>query len=456
MEFMDIMTNLFENLISWLLGLPLVGFTLSTGIFFTIYFKFPQLRLITHTIKYLNIGEFNKPKDKLGELNQYEAFCTSLLSSTGFASIISTILALSTGGLGAIFWMWLAAFIGMSLQFSSVSLSMLFRTHDENDERVRGGPMDAIINGLPKSAHFLAYLFAIGAVLGALFSGNLYQAHILSKHIENTLHIPDIATTTFLAILVFFILRGGIKRIGRFAGIIVPLTLGSFILCLILILMQNINLSVSTFGYIFKLAFSGKALLGGTIGFIMRELINEGARRTFLNTNIALGTSSIGASHANARPVGQGIVSMLIPFIDVFIVSTLTAIVITTTSSADPNANPLSNLVSSFESHLGPFGLYILNIEYFLMAFMVIVGWGFCGMEGMRFLVGKKAHHYFLIFFSLITLAASFLKSGTLMMISNTALTIIIIPNLLMCIFLSGALKKHLKQYDADMKAHRF
>ncbi len=453
---MEIQTELFENLLSWLLGLPLVGFTLATGIFFTVYFKFPQLRLFTHAIKYLRAGEFNKPKDKLGELNQYEALCASLLSSTGFATITSTILALSTGGLGAIFWMWMAAIIGMSLQFSSVSLSMLFRTQGEKDGEVYGGPMDAIKNGLPKVGHFLAYLFAAGAILGSLFSGNLYQAHIISKHLEKTLHIPDIATTTLLAILVITILLGGIKRIGRFAGIIVPLALGSFFICLIMILMLNVSLSLATFGYIFKLAFTGKALLGGTIGFIMRELMNEGARRTFLNTNLALGLSSIPASHANARPVGQGIVSMLIPFIDIFLVSTLTALVITTTSVVQPDLNPLSNLVTSFQARFGEIGIYILNAQYFLMAFMIIVGWGYCGMQGVRFILGNKATKFFAIFFALMTLAASFFTSGTLMTISNTALTIIIIPNLLMCILLSSALKKHLKQYDADMKAHRF
>ncbi len=453
---MELQTTIFENLISWLLGLPLVGFTLATGIFFTFYFKFPQLRLITHAIKYLRAGEFNKPKDKLGELNQYEALCASLLSSTGFATITSTILALSTGGLGAIFWMWLAAIFGMSLQFSSVSLSMLFRTQGEKEGEVYGGPMDAIKNGLPKIGHFLAYLFAGGAVLGSLFSGNLYQAKTLSHHFQETLHIPDIMTSTVLAVLVFLILQGGIKRIGRFAGIIVPVTFGLFFITLIMILMHNTQLSLATFGYIFKSAFTGKAILGGTIGFIMRELMNEGARRTFLNTNLALGLSSIPASHANARPVGQGIVSMLIPFIDIFVVSTLVALVLTTTSVVQPDTNPLSNLIPSFHTRFGALGIYLLNAIYFLMGFMVIVGWGYCGMQGMRFIIGKKSPFFFAIFFSLVTVAASFFTSATLMTISNTALTIIIIPNLLMCILLSGALKKHLKQYDADMKAHRF
>lgn len=453
---MEITTHLFENLITWLLGLPLVGFTLATGIFFTIYFKFPQLRLFTHAIKYLRAGEFNKPKDKLGELNQYEALCASLLSSTGFASIISTILAISSGGLGAIFWMWIAAIIGMSLQFSSVSLSMLFRTQDEKGEEVFGGPMDAIKNGLPKTCHFLSYLFAAGAILGSMFSGNLYQAHLLSRHFETTFHIPDIATTAILAILVTSILIGGIKRIGRFAGIIAPLSFGSYFICLIMILMLNTSLSLATFGYIFKLAFTGKALLGGTLGFIMRELMNEGARRTFLNTNLALGLSSIPASHANARPVGQGIVSMLIPFIDIFLMSTLTALVVTTTSVAQADVNPLASLATSFQIRFGEMGIYILNTQYFLMVFMMIVGWGYCGMQGCRFLFGKKIAKIFLFFFALITLAASFFTSGTLVTMSNTALTIIIIPNLLMCILLSSALKKHLKQYDADMKAHRF
>jgi AGCS family alanine or glycine:cation symporter len=309
---------------------------LGTGILFTIWSGFSQYRALTHGLHVVR-GEYDDPNDP-GAINHFQALSAALSATVGLGNIGGVALAIALGGPGAIFWMWVVGFFGMSIKLTEVILSMLYRnTEDPNNPH--GGPMWVISKGLamrnPNLAGVgkgIAMLFCVTCLISTATGGNMFQAWNVGEITEEYFGIPSIFSGIVLAIMVGAVILGGIKRIGAVAGRLVPIMVILYFLASIYVLGVNIGEIPKIFVLIFQSAFSpleaSGAFLGGTMGYAFMF----GMKRALFSNEAGQGTSPIAHSAAKTNePVREGIVAGLEPFIDTLVVCTLTALVILST-----------------------------------------------------------------------------------------------------------------------------
>lgn len=218
---MDELLKLSEQVVGAVWGLPMVILLFGSGLIFSFYFWFPQVRLFKHAIL-VTSGKFDKPEDK-GEISHFQALCAALSATIGLGNIAGVAVAISTGGPGAVFWMWIAGLLGMATKFTSISLAMVFRSESEdNKEHMVGGPMYTIKNGLGKAFYPLAFMFSLFTILGAIGAGNMFQSNQMASMLFDATGLPKWITGVVFAVLTFLVLIGGIKRIGNVASKLVP------------------------------------------------------------------------------------------------------------------------------------------------------------------------------------------------------------------------------------------
>ena len=309
---------------------------LGTGILFTIWSGFSQYRSLTHGLHVVR-GEYDDPNDP-GAINHFQALSAALSATVGLGNIGGVALAIALGGPGAIFWMWIVGFFGMSIKLTEVILSMLYRNTDDPDNP-HGGPMWVISKGLPMRnpnlagvGKGIAMLFCVTCLISTATGGNMFQAWNVGEITEEYFGIPSIFSGIVLAIMVGAVILGGIKRIGAVAGRLVPIMVILYFLAGIYVLGVNLGEIPKMFGLIFRSAFSPieatGAFLGGTMGYAFLF----GMKRALFSNEAGQGTSPIAHSAAKTNePVREGIVAGLEPFIDTLVVCTLTALVILST-----------------------------------------------------------------------------------------------------------------------------
>jgi AGCS family alanine or glycine:cation symporter len=309
---------------------------LGTGIVFTVWSGFCQYRALTHGIR-VTRGVYDDPRDP-GAINHFQALTAALSATVGLGNIGGVALAISLGGPGAIFWMWIVGFFGMAVKLTEVTLSMLYRnTHDPDNPH--GGPMWVISKAmkrrspaLGKVGRGIGVVFCLTLLVSTATGGNMFQAWNVGVITEEYFGIPSIATGIILAILVGMVIIGGIKRIGAVTGRLVPVMLALYLLAGIYVLMVNFQSIPEIFALIFTSAFSpveaSGAFLGGTMGYAFMF----GMKRALFSNEAGQGTSPIAHSAAKtSEPVREGVVAGLEPFIDTIVVCTLTALVILST-----------------------------------------------------------------------------------------------------------------------------
>jgi len=449
-------------------GLPLVFLLAGSGLFFTVYFFFPQIRLFKHSIE-VTAGKFDKPEDK-GEISHFQALCAALSATIGLGNIAGVAVAISAGGPGAVFWMWIAGFLGMATKFTSISLAMIYRTV-EDDGTTHGGPMYTIKNGLGKAFHPLAWAFAVFTILGAFGAGNMFQSNQMVSML--TLSIP-FADTTFAFAgeqiqigqiiwgIVFtgltgLVLVGGIKRIGSVAEKLVPTMVVVYILGALGVIFANIGQVPALIGQIFSDAFTGTAAVGGFAGIAFKEVVIQGVRRAVFSNEAGLGSAAMAHTAAKSKPIQEGIVGMIGPFVDTIIVCTMTALVLLITGvwSNTGGAQGAELTAVAFSSLYGGFGGHMLTLIVVMFAFSSIISWSYYGEQGMVFLFGNKVTKPYRVVFTLTVFIGAVLKLGTILNFSDAVLGLMAIPNLLANILLTPKLKKDLKKYEADLNAGR-
>jgi AGCS family alanine or glycine:cation symporter len=309
---------------------------LGTGVVFTLWSGFCQYRALTHGV-HVTRGFYDDARDP-GAINHFQALSAALSATVGLGNIGGVALAISLGGPGAIFWMWVVGFFGMAIKLTEVTLSMLYRNTDDPDNP-HGGPMWVITKAMDKRSpalgrfgRVIGVIFCITLLISTATGGNMFQAWNVGVITEEYFGIPSIATGIVLAILVSMVIIGGIKRIGAVTGRLVPIMLALYMLAGIYILIINFSTIPGIFGLIFRAAFSpleaSGAFLGGTIGYAFLF----GMKRALFSNEAGQGTSPIAHSAAKTNePVREGIVAGLEPFIDTIVVCTITALVILST-----------------------------------------------------------------------------------------------------------------------------
>ncbi|MBN2672815.1 MAG: amino acid carrier protein [Deltaproteobacteria bacterium] len=297
---------------------------LGTGIFFTVYLKFPQIRYFIHAFRIVS-GRYEKQHMK-GDTTHFQSLATALSGTIGTGNIGGVGLALFIGGPAALFWMWVTAFLGMTTKFVECTLSHKYRIVS-SDGTIAGGPMYYMERGLKMK--WLAVLFAIGTVICAFGTGNMPQINNISSSLEATLHIPPWLTGAVLSILLGLIIIGGIKRIAKVTQILVPFMCAVYVIGALLVIFSNTENILPGLARVFTDIFTGSAATGGFLGSTFSYALTKGVGRGLYSNEAGQGSAAIAHSAAKAdEPVSEGMVAILEPFIDTIIVCSLTGIAI--------------------------------------------------------------------------------------------------------------------------------
>jgi AGCS family alanine or glycine:cation symporter len=370
-------------------GVPLVVLLVGSGILFTIYFGFPQIRFFKHAIEVIS-GKYDDPANK-GEISHFQALCAALSATVGLGNIAGVAVAVSIGGPGAVFWLWVAGFIGMCTKFTEVTLSLKYRDVSEKGS-VHGGPMFVIKNALSKKFYPVAWIYAFFVVLSSFGAGNMFQSNQMAAVLKTSAGIPEWTSGIVFCIGAALILIGGIKRIGQVTEKMVPAMVGLYLFGAIWIIVSRFGMIPNMFAMIFSGAFAGTAAVGGFAGAAFKEVIIMGIRRATFSNEAGMGSAAMAHSAAKSTPIQEGIVALLEPFIDTIVVCTITAIALLLTGAWHAEGVPAGSEMTAyaFETVMGPAGRWIVTSTVTLFAFSTIISWEYYGEQGVTFILGEK------------------------------------------------------------------
>lgn len=433
MSFFINLEEVLKNIDGIVWGPPLLILLVGTGIYFTFKLNFIQMFKLPLAIKYLFLNDDDKSDNEAkGEVSSFAALCTALSATIGTGNIVGVATAIATGGPGALFWMWVAAFFGMATKYAEGVLAIKYREVDENGE-MSGGPMYYIEKGVGNK--FLANMFAFFGIAVALLGiGTFGQVNSISKAALISFNIPIWFTAIIITILVTLVTLGGIKRISNVAEKIVPTMAILYIIGALLVLICNFKAIPSAITLIIKSAFNPSAALGGTTGITISLAIQMGIGRGIFSNEAGLGSAPIAAAAAKTKyPVKQGLISMTGTFIDTIIICTMTGLAIVLTGSFNSGLEGAAMTTFAFENGL-PFaiiGKYIVNIGLIFFAFTTIIGWNYYGERCIQYLIGIKGIKFYKIIFIALVGLGPFLSLNLVFIIADIVNGLMALPNLI-------------------------
>ena len=428
---MDVVLNIFKTVNAYLSDYILIILLVGTGIFFTVRTRFVQVRCFGEGIKQVFGGIFSKHKTKGEGLSSFQALATAIAAQVGTGNIVGASGAILLGGPGAIFWMWVIAFLGMATNYAEAVLAQ--KTREVDGEHIFGGPVYYIKQAFRGTfGKILALVFSIATVLALGFMGLMVQSNSIAESFSNAFRIPAEFTWVVgivlvaLCALVFF---GGVKRLASITEKLVPFMAILFLLCGFVILCIRIKYIPETFLMIFKYAFTPNALIGGGVGAAIKIAVSQGAKRGLFSNEAGMGSTPHAHAMASVEhPHQQGVAAMIGVFIDTFMVLTMTAVVIISTLYCEggvlyglsgdayqaaiggplaviSKTNAMQQAVSSVFGNI--FGNIFVAICLFFFAFSTIICWNFFGRLNAQYLFKNKK--IFVIIYSLISILCVFL-----------------------------------------------
>jgi len=443
---LDSLERITSSFVEMVWGLPLVYSLCFSGIFFTIYFGFPQFRYFKHAILIVS-GKLKDEEKTPGEISHFQALCTALSATVGLGNIAGVAIAISLGGPGAVFWLWVAGFIGMATKFTEVTLALRYREKGPTGQ-VHGGPMFTIKNGLSKKFYPLAWLYALFVILSSFGAGNMFQSNQMAQVLNTSLNIPTWITGLIFAAMAFLVLIGGIKRIGKVTERLVPFMVGIYLTGALGIIFFNFSSIIDVFSQIFEGAFFGTAAVGGFAGVAFKEVVIMGIRRATFSNEAGMGSAAMAHSAAKSLPAQEGIVALLEPFIDTIIICTITALALLMTGAWSQTGIEGSEMTAwAFESVYGVFGRGIVTLTVTLFAFSTIVSWSYYGEQGVTFIFGEKCIPYYRYVFVVFIFMGAIAKLNLVLNVSDAVYGLLAIPNLIGTYFLLSKAKESLKEY---------
>lgn len=433
-----------ESLVSIVWGLPLVFSLCFSGLFFTIYFGFPQFKFFKDAVLII-MGKFDKHEVK-GEISHFQALCAALSATVGLGNIAGVAVAVSLGGPGAVFWLWVAGFLGMATKFTEVTLALNFREVSPTG-KVHGGPMYTMKNGLKKLKP-MGHVYAVFIVLSSFGIGNMFQSNQMASVLTTSLQVPTWISGLALAAMAGLILIGGIRRIANVTDKLVPFMIGIYILGALGILAYNFEHLPNMFALIFDGAFNGTAAVGGFAGAVFKDVVIMGMRRATFSNEAGMGSAAIAHSAAKSTAGEEGIVALLEPFIDTVVICSITGLVILSTGAWNQAGIAGSEMTAwAFESVYGVFGRGIVTLTVILFAFSTVVSWSYYGEQGVVFLFGEKyvpVYRYVFIFFIFV---GAVIQLKIVMNISDTVNGLLAVPNLIATYLLLSVVKKSIVEF---------
>lgn len=422
-----------ENFISGIL--PFV-FLIFCGIYLTFKSRFFQFRYLPAAISQALGGIFSRKK-KAGGVSPFQSACTALSATVGTGNIAGVAGAISLGGAGAVFWMWVSALLGMCVKVAEIILSLKYR--ERADGEYRGGPMYYIKNGLSAAFAPLAFLFAVVGIFAVICSGNLTQTNAAVTSVAENYYIRFAVGAAF-AVLTAFVLIGGSKRIGMFTEKIVPFMAAVYIILSLGILLVNIDFLKEAFIMIIKGAFNPSAVTGGLVGSLP-AVVMAGASRGVFSNEAGLGTSAMAhAAAENEEGVRQSLYGVFEVFADTVVICTLTALVVLCSGTEISYGRTASTelVQSAFSTLYGSWSSGLIGVMMILFGISSVIGWGYYGSVCSGFVFGKTGRRFFTAFYPLVCIAGALCRVDTAWRLSAFFNGIMLCINVTAVMLLSG------------------
>ena len=460
------MGDLIISFSNWIWGTPMLIMLLGGGMILFFHSGFIPFRKIGHAIRLLS-GKYDNDLAP-GQITSFQALSSAIAATVGLGNISGVAIAINMGGPGAIFWMWISAFVGMATKYYTCSLAIMFRGKDSSGE-VQGGPMYVIEEGMGKKWKFLSVIFCTAGILGLLA---IFQANQLTAVLRAVIFIPagldggdtsrfvlggiDLGQSTrwilgvTMMSLVAIVILGGIKRIAAVASKMVPFMVILYFISVLLIVFKYMGEVPAMLWMIVEDAFTGEAIAGGAVGAV----IITGARRAAFSNEAGIGTAPMvhGASKNN-EPIREGLIAMLGPFIDTIVVCTLTALVIMLTGVWQTTESDGVRLtLNAFEMALPGFGKYLLMIAVLVFALSTMFTYSYYGHKCFNYLFGAKRADYYNYFYLATIVMGAVASLEVVISLVDGMYAIMAIPTMISTIYLAPKVKEASKDYFKRMK----
>lgn len=448
------MEAFFTAFANFMWGTPLVILIVGGGLFFVIYSRGLPYRHFNHAFMILT-GKFDREQDE-GDITHLQALSTALSGTLGLGNIAGVALALTMGGPGAIFWMWVTAVIGVATKFYTCSLAVMFRGKDSLG-KVQGGPMYVVREGLGRRWMPLAMLFAVAGLFGTL---PVFQVNQLVQILRDVVAYPtglahpeshfgfDLALGLIIAGLVLSVILGQIKRVGQVTARLVPAMVLIYLVLTAALLVRYFAEIPAAFALIFTDAFSGEAAAGGFIGTV----ILIGVRRGAFSNEAGIGTESMAHGAARTKePIREGLVAMLGPVIDTLIVCTCTALAILVTGvwQADSDLGGVTLTAEAFESAFPGFGAYLLTLVVVLLSLSTVLSFWYYGSKCLGFLLGAQHQHHYIWIYTILVIIGSVVSLKTVVGLLDGMYAVMAIPTMISALLLAPKVNRAAKDYFA-------
>ncbi|KMK77071.1 alanine/glycine:cation symporter family protein [Alkalihalobacillus pseudalcaliphilus] len=450
---MDTIKSIVDAINSVVWGPITLLLIVGTGVFLTIRLGFLQVRDLPYALKLTFSRSKKKDKSEKGDISHFQSLMTAMAATLGIGNMTGVASAILLGGVGALVWMWLAAFFGMATKYGEAILAVKYRTVNHKGE-ISGGPMYYIEKGL--GWKWLAFLFALFGCLASFGIGNMTQSNTVARSLEGTFNINPWITGFILMVLTALVLLGGIKGIGRVSAVFVPFMALFYMAGGLIIIVLNITEVPAAFGVIFEAAFNPEAVGGGAIGAAIRYGI---ARGVFSN-EAGLGSAPIAAAAAKTDyPGRQALVSMTGTFLDTMIVCTITGLVIVMSGLhleflGDGNAAP--NITGgAFESFLPGYGNLIVVFGIIFFAYSTIIGWSYYGEKCFGYIFGDRNTIYYKVVFCIIVMIGAGQSVQLVWDIADIFNGLMAIPNLIALCLLSGVIVAETNKFKEVRKKEK-
>lgn len=447
------MGELIIDFSNWIWGTPLLLLLMGGGFFLFIYSGAIPFRGFKHAMKLIR-GKYDDPNAK-GDITSLQALSSAVAATVGLGNISGVALAISMGGPGAIFWMWVSAFVGMATKYFTCTLAIMYRGKDSSGH-IQGGPMYVIEEGMGKKWKFLSIIFSVAGVLGLLV---IFQANQLTAILRIVLLEPwglDRGEPTrwvigiVMMLLVSTVILGGIKRIAAVASKLVPFMVGLYFVTVFIIVFKYMADVPTMLLLIVQDAFTGEAVLGGSVGAV----IIIGARRAAFSNEAGIGTAPMvhGASKNN-EPVREGLIAMLGPFIDTIVVCTLTALVIMLTDVwQTTEKDGVLLTLTAFQTALPGIGKYLLMAAVLVFALSTMFTYSYYGHKCFNYLFGADKANYYNFFYLGTIVIGAVTSLSVVMSFVDAMYAIMAFPTMISTIYLAPKVKEATKDYFRRMK----
>ncbi|MBU2893527.1 alanine:cation symporter family protein [Colwellia sp. D2M02] len=448
------MEELLVTLVNFSWGLPMVLLLVGGGAYFVVHSRLLPYRKLSHAISIIS-GKFDNEKNAKGDLSHFQALIVALSGTLGLGNIAGVAVAITMGGPGAIFWMWLTAIFGIATKFYTASLAIMYRGEDRSG-KLQGGPMYVIREGLGKKYLPLAWLFCIGCIFGAL---PLFQINQLVQILREVIAVPfgltaadnhftfDLVVGIGLFLLIAWIVMGKLTRITAVATKVVPLMVVGYFIMTLTLLAMNYEKIPETFLLILASAFNPSSAAGGLLGTV----IIIGVQRGAFSNEAGIGTESLAHGAAKTtEPIREGFVASFGPIVDTLIVCTCTALAVLVTGAWQTDFQGVGMAVYAFETTFPNLGSYLLMVMVFFLSVSTVLSFWYYGSKCSEFLFGPSFERFYKLFYLLLIIAGAIGSLSVVINFITFMYALMAIPTMISTLLLSSKVRIAAKKYLRD------